>query len=56
MTYKELLEILNQMNEDQLNCDVTVYVASDHEFYRAENIYEVNGSDVVDDGQFVIKY
>jgi hypothetical protein len=34
MNYKELLEQLQQLNEDQLMMDVTIYVPSVDEYYQ----------------------
>lgn len=36
MTYKELLEKLNKLTEEQLNCDVTVEIMIENECYPAE--------------------
>jgi hypothetical protein len=37
MTYKELLEQLQRLNEDQLHCDVTIFdtMGSPDEYYQA---------------------
>jgi len=33
MTYKELLNQLSQLNEEQLNQDVSIYVCEHNEYY-----------------------
>ncbi len=47
MTYKDLLEILSELNEEQLNMDVTVYDSIDDEFFPIDEILTAE-NDVLD--------
>jgi len=39
MTYKELLQKLQQLNEEQLLCDVSIYDIGNDEFYPMEGLH-----------------
>lgn len=40
MTYKQLAEKIAQMNEEQLNCDISIYHPECDEFYEIANSVE----------------
>ena len=48
MTYSELLAILSELDEEQLDLNVTVNV--DDEFYEAKELHIQDKDDVVRDG------
>lgn len=50
MTYKELLQQLQQLNEDQLNQDVCVYDTDTDEYYQrsVELVYSTQECDTLD--------
>lgn len=53
MTYKELAEYISNLTEEQINCDVTVYVSGTDEFYSLVGDYpalEAEADDVLDQG------
>lgn len=54
MTYAELLEMLLAMGEDALKQTAAVYCSNCDEFLPIVNLSVSNGSDVLDDGHFVI--
>lgn len=48
MTYKELLNFLSKLSEEQLNTTVTVFTGQ--EFYPSEEVRIAQGADILDDG------
>ena len=58
MTYKELLQQLQQLNEDQLNSDVAVYDEGTDEYYqlKVELVYATEECDVLDPDHPVIRF
>ena len=44
MTYEDLRQYLDTLDDDQLNDDVTVYIRDREDYYRASNISAVKGS------------
>lgn len=50
MTYQELKTILENMNQEQLQMDVTIHVCGVDEFYKVDNDMKFQyGDDVLDD-------
>jgi hypothetical protein len=60
MTYKELLEQLQQLNEDQLHCDVTIFdtMGSPDEYYQAgvELVFATEECQVLDVDHPIIRF
>lgn len=58
MTYKELLQQLQQLNEDQLNSDVAVYDEGTDEHYqlKVELVYATEKCDVLDVNHPIIRF
>ena len=57
MTYKELLNQLQQLNEEQLNSDVCIWDEDDDEFYQQDvDLLFVDETDVLDKDHPVIRY
>jgi hypothetical protein len=58
MTYKELLQQLQQLNEDQLNSDVAVYDEGTDEYYqlKVELVYATEECDVLDANHPIIRF
>jgi hypothetical protein len=58
MTYKELLEQLQQLNEEQLNQDVCVYDSGVEEYYQSgiELVFTTEQQDVLDEDHPVIRF
>lgn len=58
MTYKDLLDRLQLVTEEQLKQDVTVVFDTD-EFFRIKELSEIlplsNGSDILDAGHLVLE-
>lgn len=61
MTYRELLRRLEEMSDDQLNCDVTVEIKvislreEDSDFYSINKLYFTNKEcDVLDENHPVL--
>ena len=52
MTYKDLLNKLQKLNEEQLNSDLTVQI--DYEFYKATMYITDHKIDILDEGHPVI--
>jgi hypothetical protein len=50
MTYKELLNQLQQLNEEQLNSDISIYVCEHDEYYGigVELVFATDAQDVLD--------
>jgi hypothetical protein len=50
MTYKELLQQLQQLNEEQLNSDVAIYVPGVDEYYQdgVELVFATDECQVLD--------
>lgn len=55
MTYRELLQELEKMTEEQLDMDVTVYSVCDDEYYEGSLSYVVE-TDVLDEKHPVITF
>ena len=55
MTYKELLESLNELSAEQLNQTVTVYNAADDEYYPVNSCNVSLVDDVLDKDHFFIE-
>ena len=57
MTYQELLNQLQQLNEEQLNSDVCIWDEDDDEFYQQDvDLLFVDETDVLDKDHPVIRY
>lgn len=54
MTYQELKDELDGLNEDELQQTVTIYDTADDEYFGVDDTDFSVESDVMDDGQFVI--
>lgn len=54
MTYKDLLEKLQGLSESQLNCNITVELGPEDEFYPAEFRISGDENDVLDPDHPVI--
>lgn len=54
MTYKQLLEQLQDLTEEQLNQTVTVYESQDNEFFMVDHTAVTNESDVLDEDHFFL--
>ena len=57
MKYRELLDELQQLNEEQLAQDVTVYVSEQDEYYALRSDYPVaisEANDVLDEDHFYL--
>ena len=52
ITYRDLLNKLQKLNESQLNSDITVQI--DDEFYKATMYLTDNRIDILDEGHPVI--
>ena len=56
MTYKELKNILNAMNEESLNCDAVVYIPGINEHIPLTDFpISTNTNDVLDEGHPVLR-
>lgn len=53
MTYRELLNILNTMSDDDLDRQAVVYNAADEEYHEVADVDSVTG-EVLDEGSPVI--
>ena len=58
MTYKELLNQLSQLNEEQLNQDVAICSEDEDEYYQAsvELVFVDNTQDVLDLNHPIIRF
>ena len=58
MTYKELLNQLQQLSEEQLNEDVCVYDSNEYEYYQAtvELVYSTQECDVLNLDHPIIRF
>lgn len=58
MTYKELLQQLSQLSEDQLNEDVCVYDTGTDEYYQlnVELVYSTQECDVLNLDHPIIRF
>ena len=57
MTYKELLNQLQQLNEEQLNQDVAIWDEDNDEFYQQDvDLLFVDETDVLDAGHPIIRF
>jgi len=58
MTYKELLQQLQQLNEDQLNSDVCVYDTGTDEYYQliVELVFATDECQVLDVDHPIIRF
>jgi len=58
MTYKELLNQLSQLTEEQLNEDVTVYDTGTDEYYqlKVELVYSTQECDVLNLDHPIIRF
>ena len=59
MTYKELLNQLQQLNEEQLNSDVAIWDSEGQdEYYQAsvEFVFATDAQDVLDNGHPIIRF
>ena len=55
MTYRELLEELKTLTIDQLNQDVTVFVATEEEYYPVATVSAAVEDDVLDPDHIVLE-
>ena len=55
MTYRELLEKLKTLTVDQLNQDVTVFVATEEEYYPVATVAVTVEDDVLDPDHIVLE-
>jgi hypothetical protein len=55
MTYKELLDVLNKLNPEQLNQTVTVYDGTVDEYYPVNDCDFTKTADVLDENHFFIE-
>jgi hypothetical protein len=58
MTYKELLQQLQQLDEEQLNQDVAVYDTGTDEYYqlKVEFVFSTEECDVLDVNHPIIRF
>jgi hypothetical protein len=57
MTYKELLNQLQKLNEEQLNQDVAIWDEDNDEFYQQDvDLLFVDDTDVLDVGHPIIRF
>ena len=58
MTYKELLNQLQQLNEEQLNQDVAIWDVSNDEYYQqdVDLLFVDNTQDVLDVDHPIIRF
>ena len=58
MTYKELLQELQQLNEEQLNSDVAIYVPDVDEYYQksVELVFATDECQVLDVNHPIIRF
>ena len=56
MTYKELLEKLSELNEEQLSCHVTVFDVLWDEFFHASKLDCNLDTDVLDENHPVLVF
>ena len=58
MTYKELLQELQQLNEEQLNSDVAVYDTDTDEYYqlKVEFVFATEECQVLDVDHPIIRF
>lgn len=57
MTYKELLNCLSQLNEEQLNHDVAVFDSDQCEYYQSSvELVFTTDTDVLDENHAVIRF
>ena len=57
MTYKELLNQLQQLNPEQLNQDVAIWDEDNDEFYQQDvDLLFVDDTDVLDAGHPIIRF
>ncbi len=58
MTYKELLQQLQQLNEEQLNSDVAVYDGNEYEYYQesVELVFATDAQSVLDIDHPIIRF
>ena len=56
MTYRDLLNALDKLTDEQLDCDLSVYVPGIDEYYEAQFDFSSEEGDVLDEGHpiFVI--
>lgn len=54
MTYKELLEFLKTLTDDELEQNVTVYLSSNDEYIPVIETDKTVENDVLDDGHVII--
>ena len=48
MTYRELVEKIANLTEEQKNCDVTIYADEYDEYYSAKDFLITDETDVLD--------
>jgi hypothetical protein len=58
MTYKELLQQLQQLSEDQLNSDVAIYDEGTDEYYqlKVELVFATDAQSVLDVDHPIIRF
>ena len=54
MTYLQLANEISKMTDEQVACDVTVYVGGQDEYYPVDEIVINNDTDVLDENHPVI--
>lgn len=50
MKYRELLGFLNELSDEQLDMDVSVYIEDQDEFYPMTKVGITNETNVLDEG------
>lgn len=48
MTYKQMLSFINELSDEQLEMDVTVYLETDDEFFPVLDFAVTDETDVLD--------
>lgn len=58
MNYRQLLNVLERLTDEELNQDITIYSISDDEFFpaRALGIANKQDTDVLDEGHLYITF
>ena len=56
MTYRQLLKVLQEAEDARLDDDVTIYDASEDEFFAVESVNVQLEDDVLDEGHIYLSY
>lgn len=54
MTYRELLHHLQDMNQQALNLDVTIYDHGEDEYFQVQDFDHAVGTDVIEDSHPIL--